>query len=261
MNRIIAQLNIQSPLEQFEVAPLNLSSILFINTLTNNFSIINIFMLSSTLILLLCNNIITSNNFTMSFCYLPNCWHRIIDIIYETVSQVITDNLFGDNNKYFPILTMLFLFIFTGNLLGLIPYSITITSQLVITFTLSFSVFVGIHILIMQKYKNKTFSLFLPSNTTFFLALLLVPVEFIAYMAKPISLGLRLFINLMAGHSLLKVVAGLSWNILVLESISSLAFVLPIFVLIVLFTLELGVAFIQTYVFIMLTCIYLNDSK
>ena len=156
---------------------------------------------------------------------------------------------------------MLFMFILLGNLSGLIPYSVTITSHLIITFTLSFSVFIGINLLTIKKYKLEFFSLFMPANTTFFLAILLVPVEFVAYIAKPISLGLRLFINLMAGHSLLKVVAGLSWNILTLESVFSLIFVVPIIVLTILFGLELAVAFIQTYVFIMLTCIYLQDNN
>jgi len=107
----------------------------------------------------------------------------------------------------------------------------------------------------------ETFSLFLPSNTTFLLALLLVPIEFISYIAKPISLGVRLFINLMAGHSLLKVIVGFSWSMLLLENIISVGLVLPMIVLTLLFGLELGVALIQTYVFIILTCIYIQDGS
>ena len=105
------------------------------------------------------------------------------------------------------------------------------------------------------------FSLFLPANTTFFLAILLVPIEFISYISKPISLGVRLFINLMAGHSLLKVIVGFSWSMLLLESVSSLAFIVPLLVLVLLMGLELGVALIQTYVFVTLTCIYLNEGE
>jgi F-type H+-transporting ATPase subunit a len=113
-----------------------------------------------------------------------------------------------DSEKYYPVIYLLFNFIFFSNLFGLLPYSFTITSHLFVTFFLSFSVFIAINIITIQKYKMKIFSLFLPSNTTFFLALLLVPIEFISYVAKPISLGVRLFINLMAGHSLLKVIIG-----------------------------------------------------
>ena len=103
-------------------------------------------------------------------------------------------------------------------------------------------------------------SLFIPANTSFGLALLLVPIEFVSYIFKPISLGVRLFANLMAGHTLLKVIVGFSWSMLLLEDLLTVVHVLPLFVLILLVGLELGVAIIQAYVFIILTCIYLNDS-
>jgi F-type H+-transporting ATPase subunit a len=107
----------------------------------------------------------------------------------------------------------------------------------------------------------KSFSLFLPANTSFLLALLLVPIEFISYIAKPVSLGVRLFINLMAGHSLLKVIIGFSWSMLLLENITSIGLIIPMIVVVILFGLELGVALIQTYVFIVLTCIYIQDGS
>ena len=107
----------------------------------------------------------------------------------------------------------------------------------------------------------QTFSLFLPANTSFFLALLLVPIEFISYLAKPVSLGMRLFINLMAGHTLLKVIVGFSWSMLLLENFISFGLILPLITLVVLFGLELGVALIQTYVFVVLTCIYIQDGS
>ena len=103
-------------------------------------------------------------------------------------------------------------------------------------------------------------SLFIPANTSFGLALLLVPIEFVSYIFKPISLGVRLFANLMAGHTLLKVIVGFSWSMLLLEDLLAIVHVLPLFVLILLVGLELGVAIIQAYVFTILTCIYLNDS-
>ena len=103
-------------------------------------------------------------------------------------------------------------------------------------------------------------SLFIPANTSFGLALLLVPIEFVSYIFKPISLGVRLFANLMAGHTLLKVIVGFSWSMLLLEDLLAIVHVLPLFVLILLVGLELGVAVIQAYVFTILTCIYLNDG-
>jgi F-type H+-transporting ATPase subunit a len=112
-----------------------------------------------------------------------------------------------------------------------------------------------------QKHGLKIFSLFLPANTNFFLALLLVPIELISYIAKPISLGVRLFINLMAGHSLLKVIVGFSWNMLLIENCNAIVFFIPLLILVLLMGLEVGVAIIQAYVFITLTAIYLNDSE
>ena len=108
--------------------------------------------------------------------------------------------------------------------------------------------------------KLKFFSLFLPAGTSFFLAFLLVPVEFISYVFKPISLAVRLFCNMMAGHTLLKVFAGFAWNLISLSGGSYFLYIIPIFILIPLFFLELGVALIQAYVFSLLTCIYLNDA-
>jgi len=103
-------------------------------------------------------------------------------------------------------------------------------------------------------------SLFIPSNTSFGLALLLVPIELLSYVFKPISLGVRLFANLMAGHTLLKVIVGFSWSMLLLEDALAVLHVLPLLILVLLMGLELGVALIQAYVFTILTCIYLNDA-
>ena len=103
-------------------------------------------------------------------------------------------------------------------------------------------------------------SLFIPSNTSFGLALLLVPIEFLSYIVKPISLGVRLFANLMAGHTLLKVIVGFAWSMLLLEDFLSVLHILPLLILVLLMGLELGVALIQAYVFTILTCIYLNDA-
>ena len=103
-------------------------------------------------------------------------------------------------------------------------------------------------------------SLFIPANTSFGLALLLVPIEFVSYIFKPISLGVRLFANLMAGHTLLKVIVGFSWSMLLLDDLLCLLHVFPLIILVILMGLELAVAFIQAYVFTILTCIYLNDG-
>ena len=152
------------------------------------------------------------------------------------------------------------MFILLNNLIGLVPYSFTVTSHLIVTFTLSFSIFIGVNIIAYNHHKINMLSLFIPANTSFALALILVPIEFVSYIAKPISLGVRLFINLMAGHTLLKVIVGFSWSMLLLEDVISLIHIVPLIILVILMGLELGVALIQAYVFTVLTCIYLNDS-
>ena len=104
------------------------------------------------------------------------------------------------------------------------------------------------------------FSIFLPANTTFALGLLLVPIELISYIFKPISLGVRLFANLMAGHTLLKVIVGFAWSMLMIDNFLSIMHLIPLLILVILMGLELGVAIIQAYVFTVLMCIYLNES-
>jgi F-type H+-transporting ATPase subunit a len=114
-----------------------------------------------------------------------------------------------------------------------------------VTFTLSCAVFIGVNIICIKIHKIEILSLFIPSNTSFGLALLLVPIEFIAYLFKPLSLGIRLFANLMAGHTLLKVIVGFSWSMLLLEDVLSVAHVIPLIILVILMGLELAVAVIQ----------------
>jgi len=196
-----------------------------------------------------------------TFFIIPNTWQVLVESLYETTSQLLFESLNLEGEKYFPFISVIFSFILLANLIGLIPYSFTITSHLIITFSLSLSIFIGVNIICMKKYRLVMLSLFIPSNTSFFLALLLVPIEFISYIFKPISLGVRLFANLMAGHTLLKVIVGFAWSMLILDDLLlSLTHLLPLLILPLLRGLELGVAIIQAYVFTILTCIYLNDS-
>lgn len=252
---------ILSPLEQFQILSLTTIELFGLDFSITNALLINILALlcfSGTLYFFSSNK----NCFNQpSFYFIPNPWQIIFESVYEVVSQLVFDLISTGSEKYFPFITVIFSFILFNNLIGLVPYSFTITSHLIITFTLSFSIFIGLNIICYQRHKLHMFSLFLPANTTFFLALLLVPIEFVSYIAKPISLGVRLFINLMAGHSLLKVIVGFAWSMLLLEGLQAFSFLVPLFILTLLMGLELGVALIQTYVFVTLTCIYLNESE
>ena len=252
---------LHAPLEQFQILSLVSFNIFSLDFSFTNFLLINLLALLSYVSFIYFNSSHKNYLQETSFYLAPNAWQKGIESVSELTTQLISDIISTDNEKYFPFISVLFNFILFSNLIGLIPYSFTATSHLIVTFTLSFSVFIGINIITFKKYKMKTFSLFLPANTTFFLALLLVPIEFISYIAKPISLGVRLFINLMAGHSLLKVIIGFSWSMLLLENFTSIGLILPMIILVILFGLELGVALIQTYVFIILTCIYIQDGS
>jgi len=250
-----------APLEQFQILSLVNFKILGFDCSITNFLFINFLALTVIFSLTFLNSSF-SNRLKVNSCYfIANCWQKIIELISTIVAQLLSDIITKENENYFPFVSLIFNFILFSNLIGLIPYTFTTTSHLFVTFMLSFSVFIGINIITIKKYGFKSFSLFLPANTSFFLALILVPIEFVSYIAKPVSLGVRLFINLMAGHTLLKVIAGFAWSMLAVENFISLGSLLPMITLVVLFGLELGVALIQTYVFVILICIYLQDGS
>ena len=154
----------------------------------------------------------------------------------------------------------LFTFILISNLIGLVPYSFTSTSHLIVTFFLAAMTFIGINIIGGQTHGVHFFSLFFPPGSPLGLAPLLIPIEIVSYIFRPISLSVRLFANMMAGHTLLKVIGGFAWNMMSSSGLLFIAHFVPIFVLILLMGLELGVAIVQAYVFIILTCIYLSDA-
>jgi len=177
------------------------------------------------------------------------------------VLSLVKENIKEEKaSRFFPFVLILFLFVFLLNLLGLVPYSFTLTSHIIVTLTLSLSTFIGINIISIKKYGFSFFSIFMPSGTTTVLALLLVPIEIISYLVKPISLAIRLFANMMAGHTLLKVIAGFANSLMFSGGFCLIIHYVPLLILIPLFALELGVALIQSFVFCILVCIYINDS-
>lgn len=247
-----------APLEQFQILSLFSFKLIGFDLSITNFLVINLLSLMNILFIIYLNNYYNNKNI---FYYITNTWQFFLELNLNLVSNLLSDIITKESQKYLPFILTIFNFIFFSNLIGLLPYSFTSTSHLFITFNLSFSIFIGINLIIIRKYNFQFFSIFLPSNTSFLLALILVPIEFVSYIAKPVSLGVRLFINLMAGHTLLKVIVGFSWSLLELENFLSLYLLIPIITLIILFGLELGVALIQTYVFIILTCIYIQDGS
>ena len=245
-----------TPLEQFQVLPFFSSDLFHLGLCVTNIILVTVLIL-----IFFCLFIWLFSSYDQTFYVIPNNWQVLLEMIFDMISQLLFDNLNKRGEIYFPFILTIFLFIMLSNLVGLIPYSFTITSHIIITFTLSLTIFIGVNIISIHIYKLKMLSLFIPANTSIGLALLLVPIEFISYVFKPISLGVRLFANLMAGHTLLKVIVGFSWTMVFLNNyILSAIHIFPLLILILLFGLELGVALIQAYVFTILTCIYLNES-
>ena len=249
-----------TPLEQFQIISIFSFKIFCLDFSLTNMLFINLIVLLIFSFIVSCFSSDSNYLNETGYYFIPNVWQTFIEIVYETAAQLVFDNLNEEGEKYFPFIAVIFTFILFNNLIGLVPYSFTITSHLIVTFALSFPIFIGVMLICMQRHKIHMLSIFLPSNTQIGLGLLLVPIELISYIFKPISLGVRLFANLMAGHTLLKVIVGFAWSMLLLEDFLSVLHIIPLLVLVILMGLELGVAMIQAYVFTVLTCIYLNDS-
>jgi ATP synthase subunit 6 len=191
---------------------------------------------------------------------LPTKWQFFFEILYSNTLKLIKDNLQIDEKEYFfPVISTVFILILALNLYGIIPYAFTVTCQLIVTLSLSTFIFIAINILAVQKHKIKIFSLFLPAGVSIPLSFLLVPIELISFFFKPISLSIRLFVNIVAGHTMLKIIAGFVLNIMLLSGLSFIFHLFPLFLITILFFLETGVALIQALVFSVLFCVYLND--
>ncbi len=184
----------------------------------------------------------------------PGRWQSVAELSYEFVANLLRDTVGSEGRKYFPFVFTLFMFILFGNMLGMIPYSFTFTSHIIVTFALALVVFLGVTVLGFVKHGIHFFSFFVPPGVSVVLWPLMIPIEIISYLSRPISLAVRLFANLTAGHTMLKVFAGFVISLGIVGGILPLAFVVA------LTGLELLIAFLQAYVFTILTCFYINDA-
>jgi F-type H+-transporting ATPase subunit a len=183
----------------------------------------------------------------------PGRWQSIAELCYQFIADMIRTNVGSDGRRYFPFIFSLFVFILFGNMLGLVPYGFTYTSHIVVTFGLAFVIFIGTTVVAFATHGVKFFGFFLPHGTPWYVAPLLVPIEILSYFFRPISLSLRLFANMTAGHTLLKVFGGFVVTM-------GLAGFVPLAAVVALTGLDMIVAFLQAFVFTILTCIYLNDA-
>ena len=251
-----------SPLDQFRILPIFQFQIGSLDLSFTNSALILVLALGSFLFLvsLYITPALYLPEAAGSFLVPNNRWFLLIENLYIVISSLLFDNVGMKGQVYFPFLFVVFVFVLQSNLIGLIPYSFTVTSHIIVTFALALIVFVGVNIVGINIHRLHFLNLFLPAGTALPLAFLLVPLEIVSFLSKPISLSVRLFANMMAGHTLLKVIAGFAWSMMKGGGLLFVAHLLPLGVLFILVGLELGVAVIQAYVFTVLTCIYLNDS-
>jgi ATP synthase subunit 6 len=249
-------MNLYSPLEQFEIFPLfSINFGFFYFSITNQTVILFVTFLVT--FVLFYSVLKPFNN---SLFIIPTRWQQIFEFLYTFILSIVLNNIRGDRSQnYFPLVFFIFVFLSSINLIGLVPYTFTVTSQFIVTFCLSLTVFIGINIVCIRTSKLEFFSLFLPSGTSFFLSFLLVPIEMVLYFFRPFSLAIRLFCNMTVGHILLKLAVGLVWSIMNVPGFLFFFHYLPLIVLFFLLTLELGIAIIQAFVFSLLICLYLDD--
>lgn len=184
----------------------------------------------------------------------PGRIQSLAEILYEFVANILQENAGKKGMQYFPFVFTLFMFILVANLMGMIPLSFTTTSHIVVTFALAMMVFLGVTAIGFMRHGFHYLSLFVPAGVPWYMLLLLVPIEMLSYLTRPISLSVRLFANMLAGHTMLKVFAGFVIGLGLIGGWLPLAFI-------VVFTgLEVMIAALQAYVFAVLTCIYLNDA-
>jgi len=185
---------------------------------------------------------------------IPSKIQLITEMSYTFIAKMINDTAGSSAKNFFPFVFTLFMFVLFCNMVGMLPYSFTVTSHIIVTFVLASIVFVGVTIIGFIKHGFKYLELFVPKGVPVVLLPLIVVIEIISYLSRPVSLSVRLFANMMAGHTMLKVFGGF------VISLGLLGGWLPLGFSVALTGLEILVAFLQAYVFAILTCIYLNDA-
>nr|WP_236899962.1 F0F1 ATP synthase subunit A [Devosia sp. SL43] len=197
---------------------------------------------------------------TGSKSVVPGRAQLLSELMYEFVANMVRSAAGTAGMKFFPLVFCLFTFIFTANMLGMVPYFFTVTSHIIVTFALSMLVFLTVVIYGFMKNGPKFLKLFVPSGVPGYILPIVAPIEFISFMSRPISLSVRLFGNILAGHITLKVFTGFIVTMSSLGFLGILGSALPLIMAIALTGLEFLVGAVQAYVFAVLTCMYLNDA-
>jgi len=236
---------VANPIAQFEIKPLIPINIGGVDaSLTNSgvFMVLTVMTVALFLVMGMRNRAL-----------IPGRWQSMVELSYEFIAGLLRDNVGSEGRKYFPFVFSLFMFIFFANLLGLMPYAFTFTSHIIVTFVLAMIVFIGVTIIGFARHGAHFLRFFVPSGVPSVVLILMVPIEIISYLSRPISLSVRLFANMTAGHILMKVFAGFIIPLGVLG-------IAPFVVDFALVGFDLLVAFLQAYVFAVLPCLCLNDA-
>ena len=236
-----------NPMTQFEVY--RIGPEIKIGAFDISFTNASLFMVVSSLAILIIFNFGSKKN-----SILPNKIQLLAELSYTFVSKMINDTAGSKAKPYFAFIFSLFMFVLFCNMFGMIPYTFTVTSHIIVTFILATFIFIGVTIIGFIKHGFGYLKLFVPSGVPVVLLPLIVVIEIISYLSRPISLSVRLFANMMAGHTMMKVFGGF------VISLGIVGGWLPLSFSVALTGLEILVAFLQAYVFAILTCIYLNDA-
>jgi F-type H+-transporting ATPase subunit a len=191
---------------------------------------------------------------------IPNRFQSTAELFYEFIANTLRESIGDEGMKFFPFVFSLFMFILTANLIGIIPYTFTVTSHIIVTVALALMVFLTVFLYGLYKHGFKFFKLFVPSGIPIYILPLIMAIEVISFLSRPVSHSVRLFADMLAGHITLKVFAGFVTSLSALGALGIFGSILPLAMTTALTALELLVAFLQAYVFTILTCIYLKDS-
>lgn len=246
---------IRSPLEQFETVSLiglNFPILGYINLSLTNLGLYTIIVVY----LVLGFHFIASNNKLL----IPNRFSISLESSYQSVHSLVKSQIGTSNEVYLPFIYSLFFFILFANLTGNVPYGFTITTSLMVSMGLSVVIFIGVTILGLQLHKLHFFSFFVPTGAPSALIPILVPIEIISYLARAISLGVRLFSNMTAGHVLMKILSSFLAPMFTSGILIAILTLIPFTIFLGIIALEIAVSFIQAYVFCILTASYIKDA-
>jgi F-type H+-transporting ATPase subunit a len=190
----------------------------------------------------------------------PGRAQMLSETIYGFVANMIRENIGTKGMEYFPLVFTLFMVVLMGNMLGMVPYSFTYTSHLIVTAAMAVAIFLMVLVIGIVRHGTHFFHLFLPPGVPAWLIPLIIPIEVLSFLVRPVTLSVRLFANMMAGHLVLKVFAGFCVAMLGMGAIGWVAAMVPALFNVALITFEFLIAFLQAYVFTILTCIYLKDT-